>query len=119
MRFYKFNNDKGKRITKFNSNFVMSQIIHTDKVTKIAHMHLEVNGVVGYHQAVVPQLLLILNGEGYARGEEDEYFKVAAGDAVYWEKDEWHETKSEKGLSAIVIESEELDLSSLIDFERK
>lgn len=57
-------------------------------------------GVIGYHQAVAPQLLLI-----------DEYFKVQTGDAVFWTKDEWHETKTDGGLTAIVIESEELDPS--------
>ncbi|CAM5215257.1 Cupin OS=Ureibacillus acetophenoni OX=614649 GN=SAMN05877842_11970 PE=4 SV=1 [Ureibacillus acetophenoni] len=73
-------------------------------------MYLEENGIIGYHQAVVPQLLLIMNGEGFVRGESEEYFKVQPGDAVFWEKDEWHETKTDKGLTAIVIESEELNL---------
>lgn len=108
MEFYKFNKDSGKRISKFNSDFIMSRIIQTSKVTNIGCMHLDRNGIVGYHQAVVPQLLLILNGEGYVRNEKDEYFKVESGDAVYWEKDEWHETKTDVGLTTIVIESEEL-----------
>jgi quercetin dioxygenase-like cupin family protein len=41
---------------------------------------------ISNHQAVVPQLLLILNGEGYVRNEKDEYFKVESGDAVFWVK---------------------------------
>ena len=52
-----------------------------------------------------------MNGEGTVRGEKEEYFKVQPGDAVFWEKDEWHETKTETGLTAIVIESEELNPS--------
>jgi quercetin dioxygenase-like cupin family protein len=108
MEFYKFYKDSGKKISRFNSDFIMSRIIRTNKVTNIGCMHLERNGIVGYHQAVVPQLLLILNGEGYVRNEKDEYFKVVSGDAVFWEKDEWHETKTDIGLTAIVIESEEL-----------
>jgi quercetin dioxygenase-like cupin family protein len=46
-----------------------------------------------------------MNGEGYVRGEKEEYIKVQSGDAVFWEKDEWHETKIGTGLTAIVIES--------------
>lgn len=111
MEFYKFNKDHGKRVSKFNSNFIISRIVQTDKVTNIGCMHLDVMGIVGYHQAVVPQLLLILNGEGYVRDEKDEYFKVQSGDAVFWGKGEWHETKTDKGLTAIVIESEELNPS--------
>ncbi|MNR37887.1 Cupin domain protein [compost metagenome] len=74
-------------------------------------MHLDKNGIIGYHQAVSPQILLIIAGEGEVRGEEHEYCKVQAGDAVFWQKDEWHETKTASGLTAIVIESEELNPS--------
>ncbi|MHA6253471.1 cupin [Oceanobacillus sp. CAU 1775] len=109
MDFYKFSKDSGKKISQFNSDFIMSRIIQTDKPTNIGCMHLDENGIVGYHQAVVPQLLLILNGKGYVRNEKNEYFKVESGDAVFWDKDEWHETKTNVGLTAIVIESEELN----------
>ena len=111
VKFYKFDKDSGKKISKFNSDFIMSRIIQTNKVTNIGCMHLERKGIVGYHQTVCPQLLLILYGEGYVRNGKGEYIKVEAGDAVFWEKDEWHETKTDVGLTAIVIESEELNPS--------
>lgn len=50
MEFYKFSEDSGKRISKFNSDFVMSRIIQTEKPTHIGCMYLDVNGVIGYHQ---------------------------------------------------------------------
>jgi len=109
MEFYNISKDSGKKISKFNSNFIMSRVIQTDKATSIGYITLEENGVVGYHQAVVPQLLVVINGEGYVRNDKEKYFKVQPGDAVFWEKDEWHETKSDKGLTAIVIESVELN----------
>jgi quercetin dioxygenase-like cupin family protein len=114
MEIYQFKKEAGKKITKFNSDFIMSRITQTQKVAHIGCMYLEENGVIGYHQAVIPQLLLILNGEGFVRGESDEFIKVHSGEAVFWEKDEWHETKTDTGLTAIVIESEELNTSSLI-----
>lgn len=77
-------------------------------------MYLEENGVIGFHQAVVPQLLIIVNGKGSVRVENEEYVKVQSGEAVFWTKGEWHETKSEKGLTAIVIESEELAPASFM-----
>jgi hypothetical protein len=48
-------------------------------------------------------------GMGFVTTDRDEYVKVQPGNAVFWEKDEWHETKTEQGLTAIVIESEELN----------
>lgn len=118
MEFYKISKDSGKKIFHFNSNFIMSRVIQTDKTTNIGCMHLEEGGVIGYHQAVVPQLLLVISGEGYVRNDKDEYFKVQSGDAVFWEKDEWHETKSNKGLTAIVIESVELNPSLFMPLKK-
>ncbi|MGM7702361.1 cupin domain-containing protein [Pseudalkalibacillus sp. Hm43] len=114
MEFYRFDQAVGKDIKQFDSKFIMSRVVMTDKPAHIGCMHLDVDGLIGYHQAVVPQLLLIMSGEGKVRGEDDQFFPVKAGDAVFWKKDEWHETKTETGLTAIVIESEELDPSSFM-----
>ncbi|PAV29677.1 cupin [Virgibacillus profundi] len=109
MEIYHFKKEAGKKITQFNSNFVMSKIINTDSAVHIGCMYLEANGIIGYHQAVVPQLLLILEGEGTVRGKNSKTEHVKKGDAVFWKKGEWHETVSEHGLTAIVIEGEELN----------
>lgn len=109
MEIYQFNKENGKKITKFDSDFIMNRITHTQKSAHIGVMHLEESGIIGYHQAVVPQLLLIVRGEGIVRGKEGRSIPVKVGQAVYWEKDEWHETKTEDGLTAVVIESDELN----------
>ncbi|UFT99741.1 cupin [Radiobacillus kanasensis] len=118
MELYKFDKDSGKKITKFHSNFTMSRIMQTEKTTHIGCMHLEGNDVIGFHQAVIPQLLLIMNGEGYVRGEEETQIKVQSGDAVFWKKGEWHETKTDIGLTAIVIESEDLNPASFMPIRK-
>jgi quercetin dioxygenase-like cupin family protein len=112
MELYKFDQASGKRITKFDSNFVMTRIAQTERAAQISCMFLEQNGLIGYHQATVPQLLFIVTGEGFVRNESEGYKKVRQGDAVFWGKDEWHETKTDTGLMAIVIESETLNPSS-------
>lgn len=89
----------------------MSRIVNTDSAVHVGCMYLEANGVVGYHQAVVSQLLLILEGEGIVKGDHNKTVHVKKGDAVFWEKGEWHETVSESGLIAIVIEGEQLEAS--------
>ncbi|WP_326238358.1 AraC family ligand binding domain-containing protein [Alkalihalophilus marmarensis] len=63
---------------------------------------------MGYHQAAVPQLLLIIEGEGWVR-TENEILSTNKGDAVFWEKGEWHETRTDNGLTAISIESTDLN----------
>ena len=92
----------------------MSRIVTTDRPAQFGFMHLEENGIIGFHQAVVPQLLLIINGEGWVRGKEATKFFVKAGDAVFLGK---RRMATEKGLTAFVIESEELVPSLLLFLE--
>ena len=106
MKVYNYSRTRGKEITKFGSHFVMSRITQTEESVHIGAMYLDEGGVIGYHQAVTPQLLIIVNGEGFVRGEGEDLVKVKKGDAVFWNKDEWHETTTEKGLTAIAIEGE-------------
>ena len=109
MKIFRFGQETGKAITHFDSNFVMSRVLETDEPAHIGCMHLEVNGIVGFHETVSPQLLLIVNGQGWVRCDSDQMAYVSVGDAVFWERGEWHETKTETGLTAIVIESGNLD----------
>jgi len=64
MKIYQFKKESGKKITKFDSDFVMSRITQTEKAVHIGCVHLDENGLIGYHQAVVSQLLLVVKGEG-------------------------------------------------------
>ncbi|MBE1554173.1 cupin [Sporosarcina limicola] len=114
MEIYGFDKEVGTHISKFNSDFIISRIIKTTMPAHIGCMHLEASGIIGYHQAVVPQLVVIVNGEGWVRGEGDTNIFVKKGDVVFWKKGEWHETTTDMGLTAIVIESEELNPSSLM-----
>lgn len=118
MKIYQFKKETGKNITKFDSDFVMARITTTEAPAHIGCMYLEENGVIGYHQAAVPQLLLVMQGEGWVKGGTADYIKIQSGEAVLWEKGEWHETKTETGLTAIVIESEELPTSALLPMEK-
>lgn len=108
MKIYRFDRNVGHRVDRYASNFIMSRIANIKKETVIGCMHLEENGVIGYHKAVVSQLLLIVNGEGWVSGSDRLKVKVKVGDAVFWEKGEEHETGTDTSLTAIVIESEEI-----------
>ena len=114
MKIFDFSEKVGKKISAFQSNFIMSKIVNHQGNIHIGAMHLRENGIIGYHEAVVSQLLLIVDGEGYVCGADKEKVKVEAGQAVFWEKDDSHETSTEQGLMAIVIESEELEQSILM-----
>jgi len=65
-------------------------------------------GRIARHPASVPQLLAVLEGSGWVSGGDGAEEKIAAGEAVFWEAGEDHETRSEVGLTALIVEAERL-----------
>jgi quercetin dioxygenase-like cupin family protein len=110
VRIYRCDETTGHAITQFGStNVVISGIVRTEGPLQIGRMQLGPGGVVGYHQAMGPQLFLVVNGEGWVRGEGPERHAITAGQAAYWKDGEWHESGSEHGMVAVVIEGDTLD----------
>ena len=97
----------GVPVTKFGSNFVMSRLFHSPDL-HVGCMRLPPGGVIGMHQAAGPQLLAVVEGEGWCRRRDGERTSVRAGEAIFWSEGEWHETGTASGLVAIVIESPHL-----------
>ena len=69
-----------------------------------AVFHIEPGGRIARHPTVGRQLLAVLEGSGHVSGGDGAEFAVAAGDAVIWEQGERHETRSDRGMTALVIE---------------
>ncbi|WLD93302.1 cupin domain-containing protein [Alkalihalobacillus sp. AL-G] len=114
MKIFRFDKEVSKRITQFDSNFWMSRITATEEPVHIGCMHIEVGGIVGFHQAVTDQLFLVVSGEGWVRGEDEERISIKAGEAAFWVDGEWHESGSENGMTTIVIESTKLAPSTVL-----
>ncbi len=67
-------------------------------------------GVVGRHPAAVRQLFAVVRGAGWVSGGDGERVPIRAGEAVLWEAGEEHESQSDTGMTALVVESESLQL---------
>lgn len=61
------------------------------------------------HPATFPQILAVLEGSGEVSGADGVDEPIAAGEAVFWSEGEEHETKSEGGLTALIVEGRNLD----------
>lgn len=111
MRLYSFGAEAGHPITQFGSERVtITGIARTAEAdVQIGCMRLEPGGCVGAHQAATRQLFLVVRGEGWVRGPEAERTPITAGQAAYWEPGEEHESGSESGMVAFVIEGDTLD----------
>lgn len=68
MEIFTFGKKVGQVINHFDSTFIMTKILNTKAEVRMNCMHLAEGGIIGYHKAVVPQLLLVVQGEGCVRG---------------------------------------------------
>ncbi len=115
MKIYRFDPGVGKGIDRYNSSrFIISRIAHLLDDAVINCAYLDANGVIGYHQANIPQLFLVVQGEGWVRGESLERTLIKTGHAAYWEKGEWHESGTQTGMTAIIIEGINFDPAKLM-----
>jgi quercetin dioxygenase-like cupin family protein len=83
-------------------------------LTADAHLvvvRLRPGGVIGRHPAQGRQLLAVLVGEAIVSGSYGDPVAIGPGQAAVWEPYEEHETRSETGLTALVVEGD-LDIAS-------
>nr|WP_237389753.1 cupin domain-containing protein [Bacillus sp. USDA818B3_A] len=97
----------GQRISNYNSvSALYLKILKTEEPTNIGFIDIEQGGIVGYHKAPVPQLFIVIQGEGWIEGEDNTRITLKSGEGVFWDKGEGHASGSEKGLTALILQSE-------------
>lgn len=110
MKLLRFDWGVAKTIHRYDSSgFTIARIAHLFDEAVVHCAYLTANGVIGYHQATTSQLFLVVQGEGWVRSESPDKISIKAGQAVYWEKGEGHESGTEAGMTAIIIEATSFD----------
>jgi quercetin dioxygenase-like cupin family protein len=69
-------------------------------------------GCIRRHPAAAAQLLAVTEGSGWVSAADGNEEPITRGEAVFWEEGEEHETRTESGLTALVIEG-----SGLVPFQ--
>ncbi|MHA7965587.1 cupin [Paenibacillus sp. CAU 1782] len=109
MKIFDFGKETGKEIANFNSKHAaFSRVVKHEKQVHIGCIHVGADGVVGSHPATIHQLFLVVSGQGWVIGKEGVKYDIQPGMAAYWEPEEMHESGSEQGMTAIIIEGEDL-----------
>jgi quercetin dioxygenase-like cupin family protein len=81
----------------------------TGCAVKAAIFRVAPNGRIARHPATFPQILAVLEGTGEVSGADGAFQPIVAGEAVFWASDEEHETRSDEGLTALVLEATDLE----------
>lgn len=87
----------------------MGRGVRWDGDAKVGCFHIEPGGVVGYHEALGRQLFMCVSGEGWVTGTDRRRATIRPGMAAYWTEGEFHESGSESGMMAIVVEGATID----------
>ena len=78
----------------------------TESPTNIGFITIEQGGIIGYHKAPVPQLFLVVQGQGWVEGEDENRVIIKSGQGVFWNKGEGHISGSElEKITALVLQS--------------
>jgi len=115
MKLFRFGKDVGQPMERYqSSSIIYSQIAQICSPSSIGCMHIEPEGIVGLHEAPTPQLFLVVEGEGWVRGESEPSLLVKMGEGVFFDSGEWHESRSLTGMTCIIVQCDEFDQSALI-----
>ena len=78
-----------------------------------AHVHclrFEPGGKIGEHPTGFGQLLLVVEGSGWAAGADGHRVEVHAGQGVYFERGERHSKGSDRGMTVLMVQVTDLQL---------
>lgn len=110
MRMFRFDAGVAHPVTQFDSHGVaMGRGVRFEGDAQIGCFHIEPGGVVGYHQAGGPQLFMCVSGEGWVTGTDRCRVEIHPGQAAFWTTGEFHESGSETGMMAVVVEGSNVD----------
>ena len=110
MRLVRFDPATGREIDRFGSvGFRITPIVSASD-GRVACIHLGPGGRIGRHPAVGRQVLAVVAGAGLVSGADGAEVEVAPGLAAVWDDGEEHETRTNDGLTAIVVEGDALDV---------
>ena len=95
----------------------LTPIVRAEASFQTALMHLDMGGEVGFHEATVPRLFLVVAGEGWVCGVDQVRQPISVGTGAYWEAGESHGAGTASEMTALVVESDALDPESWTEEE--
>jgi quercetin dioxygenase-like cupin family protein len=115
VRLFRFDADVCRRIEQYGSSFLHAflSVTHRGGV-QVSIMHFTPGDHVGHHQAIVPQLFAVVAGEGWVQDASRHDIAISAGSAAFWEGGEWHAARTDTGMTAVVVEGEQLDPAAVM-----
>ena len=97
-----------QEIDRFES--VAARVRRLAPEAHVVVIELGAGGTVERHPAAAQQLFAVLRGSGWVAGGDGVRHEIRAGEAVLWDAGEEHESGSDLGLTALVVEAAVIDV---------
>lgn len=108
MRIHTFAEPHGRHIDRFGSDFFQVPLSQPGDVCMASAMFLPAGGVIGRHEATMPQLLCVVAGSGVVSGSDGVEVPIGHYQAAFWDAGEIHETRTDTGMVTITLEGTDL-----------
>ena len=115
MRVIEFSRGQSQPIELFRS--VSAASVHLGDGAGEAHvycLYFGPGGEIGEHRTGFGQLLLVIEGQGWAAGADGRRVALSTGQGVFFERGEVHAKGSETGMAAIMVQVAELGLRAAV-----
>lgn len=115
MKRFRFGDETSWTINDYGSSFRLMRL-HWSKSaeTRVDIAYLAPGDFIARHATGLPQLFCVLIGSGWVSGDDEFEFPISAGEAAFWTHGEIHAARSDQGLTAIIIQSPDLDPGALL-----
>ena len=115
MKIFRFDLESGQGEGQFGSvKAIIARAVQLDNEAKVNAVYLHPDRNIIEPQALTQQLFLIVEGDGWVKGESDNELAIRQGQALFWEIAEPHELGTETGITAVIIECVNVDSAELM-----
>ncbi|MFF2045066.1 cupin domain-containing protein [Kitasatospora sp. NPDC058170] len=105
----------GSEMSAYGSSGVRHVRVHGGSgPTGVNIMRLAAGGRIGRHVAPVPQVLITMEGRGWASGADGVPAALVPGQAACWAAGEEHETWTDSGMTVLIVESQDPPAESML-----
>lgn len=110
MKRFAFSPENAWPINDYGSSFRLLRLLRArSSDVRVDLAFLSPGDFIARHPAGLPQLFCVIDGSGFVSGDDEIEYPIAAGEAAFWAHAEHHLTRTEHGLTALILQSPDLD----------
>ena len=115
MRIVDFSREQSQPISQFDSKSAASVALADGAgEAHVYSVYIDAGGRIGPHPAGFGQLFLVVDGEGWIAGADGRRVTLTAGQGAHFARGEVHSKGSETGMTAIMVQVAELELTPTV-----